>query len=64
MSITNQVWLLITVLAVGVVVAELSRPGRSGWAALPAFFLLFGVGAAWIRGYHKAKKREESGEDP
>jgi hypothetical protein len=39
----------------GIAWIELAQRGRIGWGALPAFFLIFGVGVAWIRGYHQKK---------
>ena len=42
-------------LALGVVWIELGQRAKLGWSALPAFFLIFGIGVAWIRGYHRGK---------
>ena len=59
MKLTNQAWILVTLLSLGIVWIEIVQRGRPGWASLPAFFLLFAVGAAWIRGYHQRSKEDD-----
>ena len=60
MSISNQAWILLSCLALGVAWIELAQRGRIGWAALPVFFLIFGIGVAWIRGHHRQKKNDDA----
>jgi hypothetical protein len=54
-TLINAAWLLATLLTIGIVWIAVTERRVSGWAVLPFAILVFGIGAAWIRGYHKGE---------
>jgi len=55
MTLTNIGWLVVTFLVGSFAWIQLVQRRVSGWDAALVWFMIFGVGVSWIRGYHKSK---------
>jgi hypothetical protein len=54
----DAVWIVVTLAAAGIVWTAIARQHVSGWAVWPFAVLIFGIGAAWIRGASTKDKSE------